>query len=269
MFYFLIFTVGSFIGSFLNILIDRPARKETVVWGSSYCEKCRHKLAWNDLIPVWSYLFLGGRCRYCRTRIPFWLPLVEIVTGLLFVLVFWIHRAFLFNFSLTFPYFVSLFYYFALPSLLVVVFFSDLKYHLIYDQIIYFAAGITIIYHLCSQFLTTNYQPPATNYLLSAISAAAFFYFLYWLGPKVFHKDTMGLGDVKLAALIGLLLGYPHFLIALYLAFLTGALIGVILILIRKAKWQSQLAFGPFLVAATLVVWFWGEEIWKLAIRVI
>jgi len=261
-FIFLIFTVGSFIGSFLNILIDRPARKETVVWGSSYCEKCRHKLAWNDLIPVWSYLFLGGRCRYCRARIPFWLPLVEIVTGLLFILVFWAHRAFLFNFSLTLPYFVSLFYYFALPSLLVVVFFSDLKYHLIYDQITYFAMGITIIYYLFSS------QFSIFNYLLSAISAAAFFYFLYWLGPKVFHKDTMGLGDVKLAVLIGLLLGYPQFLIALYLAFSTGALIGVILILTKKAKWQSQLAFGPFLVAATLVVWFWGEKLWELVARI-
>ena len=86
-FYLLIFTFGIFIGSFLNILIDRPARGETVVWGSSHCEKCRHKLVWDDLIPIWSYIRLGGRCRYCHSPIPFFLLVVEALTGGLFVLI--------------------------------------------------------------------------------------------------------------------------------------------------------------------------------------
>ena len=257
--YFLIFVIGAIIGSFLNVLIDRPTRGETVVWGSSHCEKCRHKLVWNDLIPLWSYIRLGGRCRYCHSPIPFWLPLVEAVTGLLFVLIALFFQPLISNFSFTIPYLISIIYYFTVSSLLIVIFFSDLKYHLIYDQIIYPAIGITVIYRIFIFF--TNYQLSITNYLFSSLLAAAFFYLLYWLGPKIFHKDTMGFGDVKLAVLMGLLLGYPKIIIGLYIAFLTGALVGVILILVKKAKLKSQIAFGPFLVGATLIAWFWGEKI--------
>jgi len=258
-YYLLIFVIGAFVGSFLNILIDRLKRGETVVWGSSHCEKCRHKLVWNDLIPIWSYIRLGGHCRYCHSPIPFWLPVVEAATGLLFVLIALVFQPFIFNFSFTIHYLISIIYYFTIPSLLLIIFFSDLKYHLIYDQIIYPAIGITVIYRIFIFF--TNYQLPITNYLFSSLLAAAFFYLLHILGPKLFHKDTMGFGDVKLAVLMGLLLGYPKIIIALYIAFLTGALVGVILILAKKAKLKSQIAFGPFLVGATFVVWFWGERI--------
>jgi len=263
-YYFLIFVIGTFVGSFLNILIDRLKRGETVVWGSSHCEKCRHKLVWNDLIPIWSYIRLGGRCRYCHSPIPFWLPVVEITTGLLFVLIALVFQPFIFNFSFTIRYLISIIYYFTIPSLLLIIFFSDLKYHLIYDRIVYPAIGMTVIYRIFSP------QSPTTNYylLFSSLLAAAFFYLLHILGPKLFNKDTMGLGDVKLAVLMGLLLGYPKIIVALYLAFLTGALVGVILILVKKAKLKSQIAFGPFLVGATLIVWFWGEELWGLVVGI-
>jgi len=269
LFYLLIFIFGAFIGSFLNVLIDRPARGETVFWGSSHCEKCNHKLVWNDLIPLWSYIRLGGRCRYCRSPIPFWLPLVELTTGLMFVLI-----SYLFGLTSGIGFsaanIVSLFHYFLVSSLLLVIFFSDLKYHLIYDQIVYTAIGIALLYHLLCLFMPnvlpiTHYALPITHYFLSAFFSAAFFYLLYALGPKIFHQDTMGLGDVKLAFLMGLLLGYPKIIIALYLAFLTGALVGVILILVKKAERKSQIAFGPFLVGATFVAWFFREGIWEAA----
>ena len=259
-FYLLIFTFGIFIGSFLNILIDRPARGETVVWGSSHCEKCRHKLIWNDLIPIWSYIRLGGRCRYCHSPIPFFLLVVEALTGGLFVLITYFFSPLSGGLSLISI--VTLLHCYIVGSLLLVIFFSDLKYHLIYDQIVYSAIGITLPYQLFIFF--THYELRITNYLFSALLAAAFFYLLYALGPRIFHKDTMGLGDVKLAFLMGFLLGYPKIIVALYLAFLTGAFIGVILVLAKKAKMKSQIAFGPFLVTATFIAWFWGERIWEL-----
>jgi len=255
--YLLIFVVGTFVGSFLNILIDRLKRGETVAWGSSHCEKCGRKLVWNDLVPILSYLGLSGHCRYCRSSIPFWLPVVELVTGLLFVLVALALQFLISDFSRLSI--ATLLYYYIVSSLLLVIFFSDLKYHLIYDQIIYPAIGITLLYHLFNFF--THHELRITNYLLSSLLAAAFFYLLYSLGPKLFHKDTMGLGDVKLSILIGLLLGYPKTIVALYLAFLTGALVGVTLIAAKKAKMKSQIAFGPFLVGATFIVWFWGERL--------
>ncbi len=264
--YLLIFVFGTFVGSFLNVLIDRLARGETVVLGRSYCEKCHHQLAWNDLIPIGSYLFLRGRCRYCHSPIPFWLPLVEATTGLLFVLITLVFRSVVFDFSFNIHYLIFIIYYFTISSFLLVIFFSDLKYHLIYDGIVYAALGITLLYYLFVSYSPApSYQPPAPNYhLLSSLLAAAFFYLLYLAGPKIFHREAMGLGDVKLAGLMGLLLGYPGIIIALYIAFLTGALVGVILMLIKRAKMQSQIAFGPFLVLATLIVWFWGERVWGL-----
>jgi len=267
--YLLIFVIGTFVGSFLNILIDRPVRGETVVWGSSHCEKCHHKLVWNDLIPVWSYIRLGGRCRYCRSPIPFWLPVAEVATGLLFVLIALVFQPFISDFS--WLNIVILLHCYIVSSLLLVIFFSDLKYHLIYDQIIYPAIGTTLAYRIFESFLGTNTHsfPLYTihntlyNCIFSSLFAAVFFYLFYILGPKLFRRDTMGLGDVKLAFLMGLLLGYPKIIVALYLAFLTGALIGVILIIAKKAKMKSQIPFGPFLVGATLVAWFWGERIIK------
>lgn len=268
LFYLLVFFFGTFIGSFLNVLIDRPARGETVFWGSSHCEKCNHKLVWNDLIPLWSYIRLGGRCRYCRSPIPFWLPVVEVTTGLLFVLATYIFGLTSSNLSMI-NMAIWLYGYMAI-SLLIVIFFSDLKYHLIYDSIVYLAIGTALLCHLFCFFMPnvlpiTHYALPITNYFFSAFLSAAFFYLLYALGPKIFHQDTMGFGDVKLAFLMGLLLGYPKIIIALYLAFLTGALVGVILILVKKAEMRSQIAFGPFLVGATFVVGFFGEGILEAA----
>jgi len=259
--YFLIFVIGTFVGSFLNVLIDRLKRGETIVWGSSRCEKCRRKLVWNDLAPIWSYIRLGGRCRYCHSPIPFWLPVVEIVAGLLFVLIALVFQPLISDFS--WLNLATLLHYYIIGSFLLVIFFSDLKYHLIYDQIIYPAIGIMVIYRIFIFF--THYELRITNYFLSSLLAAAFFYLLHILGPKLFNKDTMGLGDVKLAVLMGLLLGYPKIIIALYIAFLTGALVGVILILVKKAKLKSQIAFGPFLVGATFILWFFGERLMELA----
>ncbi|MBP8590883.1 prepilin peptidase [Candidatus Shapirobacteria bacterium] len=267
LFYLLIFIFGTFIGSFLNVLIDRPARGETVVWGGSYCEKCRHKLAWHDLIPLFSYLRLGGRCRYCRSPIPFWLPVVELTTGLTFVLITYFFLPLGAIDELSLANVANLSFSYVLASLLLVIFFADLKYQLVYDQVVYAAVGLTLLYRL---FPSPNYQLPTPNYsLLSALAATLFFYLLYFLGPKIFHQDTMGLGDVELVFLMGIFLGYPKIIIALYLAFLTGALSGVILILGKKAKMKSQIPFGPFLVASTFISWFFGEQIWETVTRVL
>ncbi len=134
-----IFVCGLFVGSFLNVLIDRTARNEDFVRGRSYCESCHHPLIWNDLFPLLSFISLRGRCRYCSAKIPPWLPLIELATGTTFILVV--------KLSLNLSWWLILLRL-AISLLFLIIFFTDLKYRLIYDLAIYLALALVLIYHL-------------------------------------------------------------------------------------------------------------------------
>ena len=145
----------------------------------------------------------------------------------------------------------NLIYNLLIAYALVAIFISDLRYRTIPDQITYPAMFVAFIWLIIyGQWLM----------ILAGLVAAGFFFLLVLLT----RFRGMGLGDVKLAGLMGLFLGFPGIITALYLAFLTGATAGVILILLGKKKFKSQISFGPFLVLATLITWFWGEKIWHL-----
>jgi len=244
----IVFIIGLLVGSFLNVLVDRIARDESPFGGRSYCEHCYHPLSWQDLVPLFSFLFLRGRCRYCKNKIPLWLPLIELVTGLVFALiVFW---------SWGLPWgLVSL--RLIIASFLVVIFFADLKYRLVYGAIIYPALITVFIYQLIVLKSLANLANP----LLSSVLTGLFFYGLYLLTKK----RGLGFGDVQIGLLMGLLLGYPAIVVALYLAFLTGASTGIILMILGRAKLKTPIAFGPFLVFSAFVAWFFGEKVFGLA----
>jgi leader peptidase (prepilin peptidase)/N-methyltransferase len=142
------------------------------------------------------------------------------------------------------------------------IFLSDLLYRTIPDQVVYLGIMITIIYRIFENYHchTTACGSSQGIFFLAGLGAAGFFYLLVLLT----HFKGMGLGDVKLAGLMGLFLGFPQILVAFYLAFLTGATVGVILILVKRKKMKSQIAFGPFLVVATFMALFWGEKIIKI-----
>ena len=207
--------------------------------GRSFCPKCRHQLAWRDNIPLLSFLFLRGCCRCCHSPIASYYPLVELAGGVLTVLVISSQLSVI---SLILAYF------------LLAVFVSDWLYQTIPDQIVYPAIILTGFY-----LLITNYGLLITN-LFSGLAAAGFFGALVWLTKG----KGMGLGDVKLAGSMGLILGWPRIALAIILAFLTGAIVGVILVLLNKKTMRSQIAFGPFLIAATFISLFWGEKIIKI-----
>jgi len=249
--YIFIFFFGGIIGSFLGVVVERLYGDETIIFGRSRCSSCHHQLAWYDLIPFFSYLSLRGRCRYCQSPIPYWLPLIETATGVIFLLLFFYLKT-IANFSwlIVLPSYL-------LASFLIIVFFSDLNHHLIYDRVILLSILSVLILRLIDG---TNF----INYLLTALGAGGFFYLLHWLGPKIFGKPAMGWGDVKLAILMGLFLGFSGIVAAFYLAFLSGALIGVILITAKKVKMKSEVPFGCFLVSATFAVWFWGDQLINL-----
>lgn len=255
-----IFTIGLFIGSFLNVLADRLPREESVVKGRSHCEKCKKTLQWLDLIPLLSFILIGGKCRYCHTRLSFYYPIVELATGALFVVttIFALNGSqFLisnFKFLINFQILVNLTYYLFIVSSLIVVFFADLKYGIIPDKVILPAALVSFLY------LILNAPSLILPHLLSAIAACLFFFILSLI--KIKNRQSMGFGDVKFAFLMGLILGFPNIIISLYIAFLTGAIVGVILIIWRKKRaFGTTIPFGPFLVLGTLSALFWGDAI--------
>ena len=247
-FLFFTFVLGLSTGSFLNVLIYRLPRSLKLT-GRSFCPKCKKKISWYDNVPLLSFIFLKGKCRHCHSPISWQYPLVEISTALLFVLVYQYFHSDLWlmvNSAAT-----SFAYGLWLMSALIVIFFTDLKHRIIPDQVVYPTIAIAFLFQAYSLRSTVD------SYLLAALGAGLFFLILH----LITRGKGMGFGDVKLAFLMGLVLGPLRVILALYLAFLTGAFTGVILILAEKKKFGEQIPFGPFLVGSTIVALFWGQEI--------
>lgn len=241
MFFIFIFIFGLAVGSFLNVIICRLETKESIIKGRSHCPKCGAVLKWSDLIPLLSFLIQKGRCRYCRENISWQYPLVELATGLVFLAVFnfqfpIINFQSIVNFQI-----LNLFYYFAITSFLIIIFVYDLKHYLIPDKIVFPAILIALIFNWSN--------------ILSAILASGFFLSLVLISKG----KWMGLGDVKLAGLMGLVLGWPNILLALFLAFMSGAIIGISLMMAGKKSLKSQIPFGPFLAGSTILVILYGQ----------
>ena len=249
---FIVFILGICVGSFLNVLIDRIPNDESPFRGRSYCDKCKKTLRWYDLIPLLSYLYLKGKCRYCRAQISFSYPLVELITGVMFVLTFFYLKDLRFTiYDLRF--FLNYFYYAFILSSFIVIFFTDLKYGIIPDKILYPAVAAAAIF---------NFQFSIFNFIFSALGAFIFFLALF----LITKGKGMGFGDVKLSFLLGLVLGFPKIIVGLYLAFLTGAIIGSILIIWGEKKLKGgTIPFGPFLIIGAVLSIFFGEKITHLA----
>jgi len=252
--YLTIFIFGLAVGSFLNCIIYRLKVDKSFLEGRSYCPKCEHILGWKDLIPIFSFLILKGKCRYCHERISWQYPLVEIATGLLFLLIF--------NFQFSIFNFQSLLvtsYWLLVACFLIIIFVYDFKHYLIPDKIIYPAITIAFLYNIFYSYFILHTSDFIFHTLFAALGAAAFFLLIV-----LFSKGKwMGIGDVKLAFFMGLFLGFPNILIALFLAFLVGAIIGLGLIALGKKTLKSEVPFGPFLVIGTFIALFWGDKLIK------
>ena len=244
-FYLIIFIFGLVVGSFLNCVIYRLEKNKSFLKGRSFCPYCKHVLKSQDLIPVFSFLILKGKCRYCRKHISWQYPLVEIATGFLFLLI----SNFQFPIS-NFQILLNLCFLFLVSCFLIIIFVYDLKHYIIPDKVVYPAILIAFIYLIAAHDLRLMIYA-----LLSAFLASGFFLFII----LVSKGKWMGLGDVKLAFFMGLFLGFPNILAALFFAFLIGAIIGVGLILKGRKTLKSEVPFGPFLVIATFIAFFWGR----------
>jgi prepilin signal peptidase PulO-like enzyme (type II secretory pathway) len=241
--YLFVFIFGLAIGSFLNCVIYRLERRESFLRGRSYCPHCKHILSWKDLIPVFSFLILKGKCRYCKKKISFQYPLVEFFTGILFVLAIPIYGG---RTS------IDLIFYWVLTCFLIIIFVYDLKYYLIPDKIIYPAIAIVFL----NQILTSNIEHLTSNLILGILPSLFFLAIIL-----ISHETWMGFGDFKLSILMGLILGWPKILVSLFFAFFSGAIVGLILIFLKRKTMKSQIPFAPFLVSGTFFAMFFGERI--------
>jgi leader peptidase (prepilin peptidase)/N-methyltransferase len=244
--FFLVF--GLIIGSFLNVVILRLNTSRSL-GGRSGCMSCLHKLSWYELIPVFSYLGLRGRCKDCKTKISIQYPLVELTAGVLFAGLFLKFQDIFFLNTLAFI-FTYAFYAF-LFSLLVVVATYDLRHKIIPDSL---ALILGIFTFLGLFFFNAGvfyvHVPSLLEFLSGPLLATPFA--LLWLASR---GEWMGLGDAKLAISLGWFLGFYFALSSVVLAFWIGAIVGITMVIFsKKYKMKSEIPFAPYLVLGTLLV---------------
>jgi prepilin signal peptidase PulO-like enzyme (type II secretory pathway) len=240
-----VFVFGACIGSFLNVVIWRLPRNQNL-GGRSKCPHCQHTLSAWDLIPVFSFLLSNQRCRYCRRKISARYPLIELITGGLLL------AAYLRISPGDWPAALLLVQFAVIIATAIAVFAIDLEHYLILDKIVFPAAAAVLLLSALTDFANLP------THLLAAASAFAAFGLIWYLS----QGKWLGFGDVKLAGFMGLALGFPGILVALFIAFTSGAVIGVGLILAGKKDLSSQLPFGTFLAASMILALFYGPTLW-------
>lgn len=245
---FFAFFIGASVGSFLNVAADRVPAGRSLVRPRSYCESCQRTLGSIDMVPVLSYVWLRGKCRHCKAAIPFRVVLAESVTGALFLAVFLLN-----GFGVDFVVLS------ACLSLLVVISLIDLEHGLILDVMVF--PSIVLLLLLAPFWSEIGFPrsflgdesliAALANSSLSGLGA-----FLAFLVVALVNPAGMGGGDVKFAAVLGVMLGFPSILIAIWLSAIGGGLIAIGLILARRKTRKDSIPFGPFMAigaAAALI----------------
>jgi len=243
MIYSLVFLIlGLFVGSFLSVVVFRYPNFKSIVFGRSECKKCKKGIKGYDLIPVFSYLLLLGRCRNCGEKISLIYPAIELLTGGLFFL-----------FSLQFGISFILFPYLLLVMILVVIFIYDVVHLEIPELFLWLVIAVSAIIAL---FSGNN----LSDILLGGLVGGGFLGLLVGISGE----KWMGSGDIFIGLAFGLLVGLKSSVLFLFLAFSLGAIFGLILIAIRGKKIKSEIAFAPFLIIAGIVALLWGGQLINL-----
>jgi leader peptidase (prepilin peptidase)/N-methyltransferase len=236
-FYVVVFVFGLAVGSFLNVVIWRWPRKESIIQPGSHCPKCGSPIAWYDNIPVLSFILLKGKCRHCKEKISFRYPLIELLAGLLSVLAFW-----LFGFSRWY------FIYYAFLASLFAASIIDIEHRLIPDEIS--VGGMVVGIGL--SFLPER-RIPVFDSLLGAIAGFLILFIVAELYYLITRREGMGLGDAKLLAMIGAFLGLRSLPLVIFAGSMLGTIIGIFFLFLSKEGRFYKIPFGPFLSVGSLV----------------
>ena len=251
--YIFSFILGSIIGSFLNVCIYRLPREESIVYPGSHCTSCNKGISFYHNIPILSYIFLGGRCSNCNSKFSYNYPIVEILSGLLFVATLW-------KFGLSLD---TLFYLIFISGLIVITF-VDLEHMIIPNVITYPGILLGILYNAIStdwaistelvgnfsfgfqNFFELVDKVPILDSLFGVILGGGILLLIAYIYEAVKKKQGMGIGDVKLLALIGAFLGWQGVFFVIFLSSILGSVIGLSIIISRKGDLKYALPFGPF-----------------------
>jgi len=241
----LVFMFGMCIGSFLNVCIYRlPSSMSIINPSRSLCPQCNSAIQFYDNIPVFSYLWLKGRCRNCKASISLRYPLVELMTGILAI-------AILFMFGLTLEGVV----YFIFISSLLVITFIDIDHKIIPDMIT--LPGIPI--GLAASFVLPDMTFKSS--ILGLIVGGGSLLLVAWTYSLITHKEGMGGGDIKLLGMIGTFIGWKGVIFTIFAASLTGTLVGIIVMLLKGKNLKFAIPFGPFLSIGAMSYVFFGEKV--------
>lgn len=249
-FSFWVFTLGLIIGSFLNCLIWRLHTGESM-WSRSHCPNCKNQITWYDNIPVLSYFLLDGKCRHCRQKISFQYPLVELLVGVFFLLAFvknYLNFSDLAIFDFNFWLWNLRDWY--IIAIFTIIFIYDLRWYLVLDRVTLPAIFLLFIFNLLLGF---SWQ----NLLISGIIGGSFFLLQF----VVSRGRWIGGGDLRIGLLMGVALGWPEVVAAIFLSYIIGAFVAIFLLLTKKKGMKSEIPLGTFLSVGTLVVLFWGQGI--------
>ncbi|MCK4641465.1 MAG: prepilin peptidase [Candidatus Marinimicrobia bacterium] len=240
----ILFCIGAIFGSFLNVVIYRLPRHESLLFPASHCPQCGEKICWFDNIPILSFFILRRKCRRCKLPIPARYPIVEILSAVLFVIIYYVY-----GFSYEFLFYTTL------SALLLTVTFTDLEKGKIPNCVI--LTGVILGLYMSLIFWPVNF----INSLIAFLAGGGIMIFWAAAGKLLFKKESIGAGDIKLVAMTGIFLGLQNTLLTLFLSFLIATVAGISMIIIKKAQMNSRLPFAPFLTIGALISLMYGNQI--------
>lgn len=240
----IIFIFGTIIGSFLNVCVYRIPRGESVVFPGSHCPTCGHHLKWYNNIPILSFIFQKGRCGYCRGKISLQYPLIEFLNGVMYLIFY--HK---YGLSAEFI------YYGAICGILIVLSSIDYYSGIIPDRFIFLILIFSIIYKI-SLYIFYSVSPQWFNSILGLLVGG-----LLFLTISVLSKGGMGGGDIKLIGALGFALGLKMVFLNIFLSFIIGAIISLMLIALKKKGRKDSIPFGPFICMGFLITSLWGDKL--------
>lgn len=240
----LILIYGLIIGSFLNVLIYRIPREESIVWPGSHCPACSHPLKWSDNIPLISYLLLKGKCRYCRAPISARYPLVEGLNALVYITMY-----------LKFGFGADFVFYSLISSVLLAVTFIDLKEMIIPDSLVVSILFLSVAHKTVNYFLY-GISPGLIGSILGLLAAGGLF-----AAIVIISGGGMGGGDITLIGVLGFVLGVKHIFLNIFLSFVSGAIISIVLLAAKVKTRKDPVPFGPFIVLGFFMTVLWGQAV--------
>jgi len=240
----LVIILGLVIGSFLNVCIYRLQKHESISKPRSHCPNCKHQLKSWENIPVLSYVLLRGKCSNCKVKISVRYPLVEILTAMIFTIIYN-------HYEISIETFLLMLFF----SIVIILTFIDLDVQLLPNNLL-IASILPII-----AFIVIDKSNPYLDHIGGAVLLTVIFLLIGYIGKLFYKVDSMGMGDVKYAAVIGLLLGWERGILAIVLAFFSAAIIILIISLYKKMSRKRRIPFGPFLSIGCFIAFFWGTEI--------